>query len=112
MNEEIRSLGRVFFAMAVVNSGSVAFVATVAVRSVPDRAFHTSVRSEASSSASPATCALTVGVRPEKVTTASLASTSTSAFFAAAWTTALSFLSSARGVMVPSASGVRTMAPT
>ena len=32
-----------------------------------------------------------VGVRPEKVTTASLASTSAPAFSAAAWTIALSF---------------------
>ena len=109
MKEEIRSFGSVALARAVVNVGSEAFVATVAVRSVPPIAFHTSVRSDASSSATPDTCGATLGVRPEKVTTASLASTSAPAFFAAAWRIALSFFSSARGVIRPEASGLRTI---
>ena len=110
VKEEIFSLGSVFFAMSVVNVGSVGVVATVAVRVVVEIAFHTSLASEVSSRATPATWALTVGVRPEKVTTASLASTSAPAAFAAACTIAASFLSSARGVMVPASSAARTTA--
>ena len=49
-------------------------------------------------------------MRPEKVTTASLAATSAPAFLAAAWTMAASFLSSARGVMVPDSSARSTIA--
>ena len=92
VKEEIFSLGRVALAMAVVNVGSVGLVATVAVRVVVEMAFQTSLVREVSSSASPATCGRTVGVRPEKVTTASLASTSTSAFSAAACTIACQLL--------------------
>ena len=112
VKEEIFSFGSVFFAMSVVNVGWVAFVVTVAVRASaePPSAVQTSLRIDASSSSRPATCALTVGVRPEKVTTASLASTSASAFFAAACTIDASFLSSARGVMRPVSSAVSTTA--
>ena len=102
--------GSVALARAVVNDGSAAFVATVAVRSVLPIAFHTSVRADASSSAIPDTWGATVGVRPEKVTTASLGSTSTPAFFAAACTIAASFSSSGLGVIRPDSSAVRTTA--
>ena len=61
VKEEIFSLGRVALATAVVKVGSVGFVATVAVRVVLEMAFHTSVASEVSSSAIPATCGFTVG---------------------------------------------------
>ena len=81
VNDEIFSLGRVFFAISVVKAGWVTFVATVAVRVVEEMAFQTSLVTEASSRATPGTWARTVGVRPEKVTTASFAATSTSAFF-------------------------------
>ena len=63
----------------------------MAVRVVVEMAFQTSVAIEASSRATPATCGRTVGVRPEKVTTASLASTSAPASSAAACTIAASF---------------------